>query len=886
VEAARAAFAASRLQTKHSGDALLRLQAAKAAAARGGPPPPPAPTAAAAALPAGAAVPGEILTQSLRAGLSFYQTLQAPDGHFPGDYGGPMFLLPGLLVTLHVTGALERALGAEARAEMVRYLVNHANADGGYGLLIEGESTMFGTVLSYVSLRLLGVEASQPTAAAARAWLLARGGATHIPSWGKFWLAVLGVYEWHGLNPMPPEMWLLPYALPMHPGRMWCHCRMVYLPMCYVYGVRAVGPQSELTQALRSELYPAAGDAGPGEGPYGGIDWDASRSRCAKEDLYYPHPLLQDAIWYGLSRAEPLLLGSRLRRAALRKVMAHIHYEDENTRCVGPFVTLFFGLIRRLRYVDIGPVNKVINMLCCWLEDPEGPAFRAHLARVADYLWVAEDGMKMQGYNGSQLWDTAFAMQAALSSGLACEYPGLLRSAYAYLDASQVREDCAPPLRAFYRHISKGAWPFSTRDHGWPISDCTAEGLKAALLTLSAEEAAAARGEGEAEADADAEALASPRRSGRVASRAAAAGLLIPGGARGAISAERLEDCVNIILSFQNADGGWATYENTRSWAWLELLNPAETFGDIMIDYTYVECTSASIQALRLFLRRYPGHRAEEVNAAISAGVYFILRTQRPDGSWYGSWGVCFTYGCWFGILGLTAAGLSWNGTGALKRAVAFLLSTQCADGGWGESYLSCQDKQYSQLGSAHAVNTSWALLALLASGQAARDPGPLHAAAAALLRLQLPNGDWPQQRISGVFNRNCMITYANYRNIFPIWALGEVRSARCRARICADLCRFSTARRCGRRAWKRDRRWIFEVSPAVVIRWFPFRLLSRSELAGASAVTAVVRIDCGVAEAGPPASRAARRRRAPLPARAAGGGGPHAAPAQNSCGL
>ena len=34
-----------------------------------------------------------------------------------------------------------------------------------------------------------------------------------------------------------------------------------------------------------------------------------------------------------------------------------------------------------------------------------------HLARVPDYLWVAEDGMKMQGYNGSQLWDTAFAVQ-------------------------------------------------------------------------------------------------------------------------------------------------------------------------------------------------------------------------------------------------------------------------------------------------------------------------------------------------------------------------------------------------------------------------------------------------------------------------------------------
>lgn len=29
--------------------------------------------------------------------------------------------------------------------------------------------------------------------------------------------------------------------------------------------------------------------------------------------------------------------------------------------------------------------------------------------------------------------------------------------------------------------VSKGAWPFSTRDHGWPIADCTGEGLTAAL---------------------------------------------------------------------------------------------------------------------------------------------------------------------------------------------------------------------------------------------------------------------------------------------------------------------------------------------------------------------------------------------------------------------
>ncbi len=49
----------------------------------------------------------------------------------------------------------------------------------------------------------------------------------------------------------------------------------------------------------------------------------------------------------------------------------------------------------------------------------------------------------------------------------------------------QVIEDCPGDLSKWYRHISKGAWPFSTRDHGWPIADCSSEGLKAALALAS-----------------------------------------------------------------------------------------------------------------------------------------------------------------------------------------------------------------------------------------------------------------------------------------------------------------------------------------------------------------------------------------------------------------
>ncbi len=642
----------------------------------------------------------QTVSEAVYNAIHYYAQLQAEDGHLPGDYGGPMFLLPGLVIASYVT---ESPLPDAHQHLIAEYFLNHQRKDGGWGLHIEGVSTMFGTVLQYVALRLLGHGATSPELQKARQWILKHGGATAIPSWGKFYLSILGVYSWEGCNSLFPEMWLLPKWLPFHPSRYWCHTRMVYLPMAYCYGHRVTMKENGLIQELRNELFTI---------PYEKINWEESRNSCAATDQYTtPTPLLR-ILNLCTNTYEKLSL-AKWREKALNYILDGINAEDEQTN-----------------FINLGPVNQVLNSICIYhAYGKNSDRLKKHFGRWFDYLWLAEDGMKMNGYNGSQLWDTVFAVQAVRESGRQKEFTDFTERALDFIEKSQVQTE-VKEHKKYHRHDSVGGWPFSTLEHGWPITDCTAEAMKVMLED--------------------------PQKR---------------------IGDHRLKKAVDLLLSFQNNDGGWASYEKTRGPKWLELLNPSEIFGNIMIDYSYTECSSACVQALAKYRTQFPDYRQREIGRSITKGVNFIRKQQRADGSWYGSWAICFTYGTWFGVEGLLAAGFRPYRPGEIpspeiKAACEFLVSKQNKDGGWGESFKSCLQKEYIFHEESQIVNTSWALLTLMEANYPGKDV--VKRGTDYLLKKQMRNGDFPQQGISGVFNHSCGITYTAYRNVFPIWALAR----------------------------------------------------------------------------------------------------------------
>jgi squalene-hopene/tetraprenyl-beta-curcumene cyclase len=374
--------------------------------------------------------------------------------------------------------------------------------------------------------------------------------------------------------------------------------------------------------------------------------------------------------------------------------------------------------------------SPVLALRCLGYSPLESP-LREALEALDGLLLTDELGALRVQPCLSPVWDTVLTAHALAQAGVPAEHPSLRRAA-SWLLGKQTRRTGDWAAR---NHAPPGGWYFEARNEFYPDVDDTCM----ALMVLRQ---ARAQGDGPDSVETQERAI---RRG------------------------------LTWLLGMQNRDGGWGSFDRDNDKRWLTHVPFADH--NAMIDPSTADITARVLECLSYFPEFGPWH------PVVLRATHFLRRDQSPEGAWYGRWGVNYIYGTWQTLRGLARSGQEMDSL-FVRRAVRWLMDHQNADGGWGESIASYDDPGRMGLGATTPTQTAWAVMGLIAAGQA--QSAAVRSGIGLLLETQTADGTWPavldgstQAAWTGTgFPKVFYLHYHSYQNVFPLMALGQYASA------------------------------------------------------------------------------------------------------------
>jgi squalene-hopene/tetraprenyl-beta-curcumene cyclase len=222
------------------------------------------------------------------------------------------------------------------------------------------------------------------------------------------------------------------------------------------------------------------------------------------------------------------------------------------------------------------------------------------------------------------------------------------------------------------------------------------------------------------------------------------------------------------IVGMQSVNGGWGAFDADNEYYYLNNI-PFADHGALLDPPT--EDVSARCLSMLAQL-------GDTKSASAERALAYLRRNQRPDGSWYGRWGMNYIYGTWSVLCALNAAGVAPEAP-EMRRAVEWLAAIQNTDGGWGEDGSSYKlDYHGYEAAPSTASQTAWAVLGLIAAG--ALDHPAVARGVKYLAETQGAEGYWAEPRYTATgFPRVFYLRYHGYAKYFPLWALARYRNLR-----------------------------------------------------------------------------------------------------------
>jgi squalene-hopene/tetraprenyl-beta-curcumene cyclase len=367
-------------------------------------------------------------------------------------------------------------------------------------------------------------------------------------------------------------------------------------------------------------------------------------------------------------------------------------------------------------------LNSMLALRCLGYKTAD-PFVERGLQAIDNFVIETENSYCVQPCI-SPVWDTAWVMRAFIESGIAPDHPAIVKAGE-WLLQKQILDYGDWAVKN--RQGKPGAWAFEFDNRFYPDVDDTA----VVVMALHAAKL--------------------PNESLKQAAIARA---------------------LNWVASMQCQPGGWAAFDLNNDQEWLNAI----PYGDLkaMIDPNTADVTARVLEML--------GECNLSLNSRnLERALNYLLAEQEPEGCWFGRWGVNYIYGT-SGVLSALALINPQKHRLSIERGAAWLVGCQNSDGGWGETCRTYNDPSLKGQGRSTASQTAWALIGLIAAGQAT---GKLSLEAIErginyLVSTQKPDGSWFEADFTGTgFPGHFYLKYHMYQQYFPLIALGRYQAIR-----------------------------------------------------------------------------------------------------------
>ncbi len=391
------------------------------------------------------------IDQAISRTQTFLRSKQKPDGHWIGELLVDTTVICDVMLYMYWKGEVD----VERQARIVKHILDRQQPDGGWNTYYQGPSEINATVKCYLALKLAGFTADDPVMKKAHSVILRLGGIPKMNTYGKLYLALLGLFPWKYLPIIPVETILLPNWLYFNIYELSSWTRNMFVPLSIINHfkpTRLLPPEKQL-----HELF-----------PYGTEYMDFSLPRDPKLISWRNFFLNWDATLKFVDKLPYKPFRAKALKKAEAWMLARVGEGSDGLGAIFPSI-----------------LNTCIALKCLGYPD-DHPVFRKNEQHLFDLEVYDEenDDYRFQPCF-SPVWDTAITSVALATSGVPADDPQLSKAAD-WLMSKEVKTFGDWHVKNKFPYAS--GWAFEYENKFYPDADDTFKVLLALRLLKSSDE--------------------------------------------------------------------------------------------------------------------------------------------------------------------------------------------------------------------------------------------------------------------------------------------------------------------------------------------------------------------------------------------------------------